>query len=76
MCSEHGDAHIDTQPTIHSFVIYIIFTTMQLLRNRLVATARRCMKNNASLGQVYGSMQQAYQQMQTPLTYQEPSARV
>ncbi|BFG14856.1 hypothetical protein CerSpe_011300 [Prunus speciosa] len=47
----------------------------QLLRNRLVATARRCMKNNASLGQVYGSMQQAYQQMQTPLTYQEPSAR-
>ncbi|KAL4643260.1 hypothetical protein ACB092_02G080500 [Castanea dentata] len=47
----------------------------QLLRNRLVATARKCMRNNASLGQVYGSMQEAYQQMQTPLIYQEPSAR-
>ncbi|XP_075655553.1 putative boron transporter 2 isoform X1 [Castanea sativa] len=46
----------------------------QLLRNRLVATARKCMRNNASLGQVYGSMQEAYQQMQTPLIYQEPSA--
>ncbi|KAK4596709.1 hypothetical protein RGQ29_014657 [Quercus rubra] len=47
----------------------------QLLRNRLVATARKCMRNNASLGQVYGSMQEAYQQMQSPLIYQEPSAR-
>ncbi|KAL6190786.1 hypothetical protein ACLB2K_037180 [Fragaria x ananassa] len=47
----------------------------QLLRNRLVAAARKCMKNNASLGQVYGGMQEAYQQMQTPLIYQEPSAR-
>ncbi|XVF28151.1 hypothetical protein REPUB_Repub15cG0004300 [Reevesia pubescens] len=47
----------------------------QLLRNRLVATARKCMHKNASLGQVYESMQEAYQQMQTPLIYQEPSAR-
>lgn len=47
----------------------------QLLRNRLVATARKCMGMNASLGQVYGSMQEAYQQMQTPLIYQEPSAQ-
>ncbi|TQE02759.1 hypothetical protein C1H46_011588 [Malus baccata] len=47
----------------------------QLLRNRLVATARRCIRNNASLEQVYGSMQESYQQMQTPLAYQEPSAR-
>lgn len=47
----------------------------QLLRNRLVAAARKCMRNNASLGQVYGSMQEAYQQMQTPLIYQEPSAQ-
>ncbi|XP_059448513.1 probable boron transporter 2 isoform X1 [Corylus avellana] len=47
----------------------------QLLHNRLVATARKCMRKNASLGEVYGSMQEAYQQMQTPLTYQEPSAR-
>lgn len=48
----------------------------QLLRNRLVATARKCMGKNASLVQVYGSMQESYQQMQTPLNYQEPSARV
>ncbi|MBA0585432.1 hypothetical protein Gorai_016209, partial [Gossypium raimondii] len=47
----------------------------QLLRNRIVETARKCMHNNASLGQVYDSMQEAYQQMQSPLVYQEPSAR-
>ncbi|XVE82336.1 hypothetical protein DITRI_Ditri15bG0140100 [Diplodiscus trichospermus] len=47
----------------------------QLLRNRLVAAARKCMHKNASLGQVYESMQEAYQQMQTPLIYQEPSAQ-
>lgn len=47
----------------------------QLLRNRLVATARKAMKMNASLGQLYGNMQEVYQQMQTPLIYQEPSAR-
>ncbi|XP_058084149.1 probable boron transporter 2 isoform X1 [Magnolia sinica] len=47
----------------------------QLLRNRLVATARKSMSKNASLGQLYGNMQEAYQQMQTPLIYQEPSAR-
>ncbi|GMN55068.1 hypothetical protein TIFTF001_024186 [Ficus carica] len=46
----------------------------QLLRNRLVATAKKCMRTNATLGQVYGSMQEAYQQMQSPLIYQEPSA--
>ncbi|KAJ6366027.1 hypothetical protein OIU77_002574 [Salix suchowensis] len=39
----------------------------QILRNRLVATARKCMGKNASLGQVYGSMQEAYQHMQTPI---------
>ncbi|KAJ6750189.1 hypothetical protein OIU85_000791 [Salix viminalis] len=48
---------------------------MQILQNRLVATARKCMGKNASLGQVYGSMQEAYQHMQTPLIYQEPSAQ-
>ena len=48
----------------------------QLLRNRLVATAKKSMKLNASLGQLYGNMQEAYQQMQTPLIYQQPSAYV
>lgn len=47
----------------------------QLLRNRLVVTARKAMKMNASLGQLYGNMQEVYQQMQTPLIYQEPSAQ-
>ncbi|GLT91460.1 hypothetical protein SLE2022_093460 [Rubroshorea leprosula] len=47
----------------------------QLLRNRLVATAHKCMRNNTSLGEVYGSMQEAYRHMQTPLIYQEPSAQ-
>ncbi|KAJ8623483.1 hypothetical protein MRB53_032012 [Persea americana] len=47
----------------------------QLLRNRLVATARKSMSKNASLGQLYGNMQEAYRQMQTPLIYQEQSAR-
>ncbi|XAR61452.1 hypothetical protein NMG60_11035157 [Bertholletia excelsa] len=47
----------------------------QLLRNRLVATARQSMRKNSSLGQLYGNMQEAYQQMQTPLIYQEPTAR-
>ncbi|KAJ6710647.1 ANION EXCHANGE PROTEIN [Salix koriyanagi] len=45
----------------------------QLLRNRLVATARRSLRKNASLGQLYGNMQEAYQQIQTPLIYQQPS---
>ncbi|KAL9430549.1 hypothetical protein AB3S75_025856 [Citrus x aurantiifolia] len=47
----------------------------QLLRNRLVATARKSMRKNASLGQMYGNMQEAYQQMQTPLIYQQSAAQ-
>ncbi|KAF3436581.1 hypothetical protein FNV43_RR23673 [Rhamnella rubrinervis] len=47
----------------------------QLLRNRLVTTARTSMSKNASLGQLYGNMQEAYQQMQTPLIYQDASSR-
>lgn len=46
----------------------------QLLRDRLVATARKCIGKDASLAEVYGSMEEAYQKMQTPLVYQEPSA--
>ncbi|XP_019422105.1 PREDICTED: boron transporter 1-like [Lupinus angustifolius] len=47
----------------------------QLLRNRLMSTARKSMRTNASLGQLYGNMQEAYHQMQSPLIYQDPSAR-
>ncbi|XP_042004582.1 boron transporter 1-like [Salvia splendens] len=45
----------------------------QLLRNRLVATARESIQKNSNLAQLYGNMQEAYQQMQTPLIYQQPS---
>ncbi|KAM0837672.1 hypothetical protein ACQ4PT_061496 [Festuca glaucescens] len=47
----------------------------QILRNRLVATARQSMRQNASLSQLYGSMQDAYQQIQTPLIYQQQSVK-
>ncbi|WVZ08985.1 hypothetical protein V8G54_022331 [Vigna mungo] len=47
----------------------------QLLRNKLVVTARKSMGKNASLGQLYGNMVEVYHQMQTPLIYQDPSAR-
>ena len=49
---------------------------VQLLRNRLVTTARQSMSQNSSLGQLYGNMQEAYQQMQTPLIYQQRAAQV
>ncbi|KAK1627409.1 hypothetical protein QYE76_001724 [Lolium multiflorum] len=47
----------------------------QILRNRLVATARQSMRQNASLSQLYGSMQDAYQQIQTPLIYQQQAVK-
>ncbi|XP_071738368.1 boron transporter 1-like isoform X2 [Rutidosis leptorrhynchoides] len=47
----------------------------QLLRNRLVESARESMRMNSSLGQLYDNMQDAYQQMQTPLNHQTPSDR-
>ncbi|XP_057863440.1 probable boron transporter 2 [Cryptomeria japonica] len=46
----------------------------QLVRNRLVKTAKKSIKQNSSLRQLYGRMQETYQQMQTPLVYQPPSA--
>ncbi|KAI3894227.1 hypothetical protein MKX03_013874 [Papaver bracteatum] len=47
----------------------------QLLRDKLVNTAKKSMEDSASLGEVYCNMQEAYQQMQTPLIYQGPSDR-
>eukprot|EP00253_Pinus_taeda_P000965 PITA_00965 len=44
----------------------------QLVRDRLVKTAKKNIKQNSSLGQLYGNMQETYQQMQTPLVYQPP----
>ncbi|KAL6524475.1 putative boron transporter 2 [Orobanche hederae] len=45
----------------------------QLLRNKLVSTARASIRKNANLSQLYRSMQDAYTSMQTPLVYQAPS---
>ncbi|CAN4099307.1 unnamed protein product [Withania somnifera] len=45
----------------------------QLLRNKLASTARKSINRNANLGQLYRSMQEAYNEMQTPLVYQTPS---
>ncbi|MQL71587.1 hypothetical protein Taro_003927 [Colocasia esculenta] len=42
----------------------------QLLHNKLASTARRSIRQNSSLGQLYGHMQEAYNQMQTPLVHQ------
>ncbi|KAK8655896.1 hypothetical protein V6N13_108460 [Hibiscus sabdariffa] len=45
----------------------------QLLHNKLVSTARKSISKNSSLSQLYRSMQEAYNEMQTPLVYQLPS---
>ncbi|CAN4115292.1 unnamed protein product [Withania somnifera] len=47
----------------------------QLLRNRLVAKARKYMTENGNLAEVYESMQEAYQQMQSPLIHQQPASQ-
>ncbi|XP_021895093.1 probable boron transporter 2 isoform X2 [Carica papaya] len=46
----------------------------QLMRNKLVSAARKSMRKNANLSQLYRSMQEAYNEMQTPLVYQIPPA--
>lgn len=53
----------------------VVVPLPQLLRNRLVASARRSIRQNASLGQLYGNMQEVYNQMQTPLVYQQPQVK-
>lgn len=46
----------------------------QLLRNKLVSTARKSIQRNSNLSQLYRNMQEAYNEMQTPLVYQMPPA--
>ncbi|KAH9776191.1 Boron transporter 1 [Citrus sinensis] len=46
----------------------------QLLRNKLVSTARKSLQRNSNLSQLYRNMQEAYDEMQTPLVYQMPPA--
>lgn len=48
----------------------------QLLRNKLVLTARKSISKNSNLGQLYRNMQEAYNEMQTPLAYETPPALV
>ncbi|KAI3842854.1 hypothetical protein MKX03_008644 [Papaver bracteatum] len=44
----------------------------QIMRNKLVRTARTSISKNASLTQLYSTMQEAYNEIQTPLVYQHP----
>lgn len=46
----------------------------QLLRNKLSSTAKESIKKNANLSQLYQSMKEAYNEMQTPLVFQTPPA--
>ncbi|KAI5075274.1 hypothetical protein GOP47_0009350 [Adiantum capillus-veneris] len=46
----------------------------EMVRKKLVQTARKSIQNNSSLGQLYGDMQEAFQQMQTPLVHQPTSS--
>lgn len=46
----------------------------QLLRRKLVDTARKSINKSSNLSELYDEMQQAYNQMQTPLVYQNPSS--
>lgn len=52
-----------------SFHGYLWFLE-QLLRNKLVSTARKSMRRNVNLSQLYQSMKEAYDGMQTPLVPQ------
>lgn len=52
------------------------FSLYQLLRNKLVSTARKSIQRNSNLSQLYRNMQEAYNEMQTPLVYQMPPALV
>jgi boron transporter len=56
------------------FEMIMVGVCMQLLRNRLVSTARRSIQENSSLSQLYGNMQDAYTQMQTPLVHVQTSS--
>lgn len=44
----------------------------QIMRNKLVRTARTSISKNTSLAQLYSTMQEAYNEIQTPLVYQHP----
>ncbi|KAL7605509.1 hypothetical protein Lser_V15G17242 [Lactuca serriola] len=46
----------------------------QLLRRKLVDTARKSINKSSNLSELYEDMQQAYNEMQTPLVYQNPSS--
>ncbi|XP_073140255.1 boron transporter 1-like [Henckelia pumila] len=46
----------------------------QLLRNKLSSTAKKSIQRNANLSQLYQSMKEAYNEMQTPLVFQTPPA--
>lgn len=46
------------------------------MRNKVVSAARKSIQKNMNLNQLYQSMQEAYDQMQTPLAHQIPPPSV
>ncbi|EPS73817.1 hypothetical protein M569_00936 [Genlisea aurea] len=84
--AQQKEFNLRKPPSFHYDLLLLGFLTLMcgligippsngLLRNRLVAVARESFRMNSSLGQLYGNMEEAYQQMQTPLIYQESSQR-
>ncbi|EFJ36311.1 hypothetical protein SELMODRAFT_78956 [Selaginella moellendorffii] len=48
----------------------------QINRDKLVKTAKSSINNNETLGQLYGNLQSAYKEMESPLRFQPASSRV
>lgn len=66
---------IQTRENVEIFIILNVHLK-QLLRRKLVDTARKSINKSSNLSELYEDMQQAYNEMQTPLVYQNPSSLV
>ncbi|XP_017623082.1 probable boron transporter 2 isoform X2 [Gossypium arboreum] len=68
--AQQKEFNLKKPPSYHYDLLLLGFL---LLHNKLVSTARKSISKNSSLSQLYQSMQEAYNEMQTPLVYQLPS---
>ncbi|XP_022736167.1 boron transporter 1-like isoform X2 [Durio zibethinus] len=68
--AQQKEFNLKKPPSYHYDLLLLGFL---LLRNKLVSTARKSISKNSNLSQLYQSMQEAYNEMQTPLVYQLPS---
>ncbi|XP_042498007.1 probable boron transporter 2 isoform X2 [Macadamia integrifolia] len=67
--AQQKEFNLKKPPSYHYDLLLLGFL---LLCNKLTTTAWKSIRKNSSLGQLYGSMQEAYNQMQTPLVFQTP----